>query len=223
METAGATLLSALAFTAGAPNASGADYLNPHQNPTNRLARSYVRDIGGRILSIARRGEGDQGASSIDSSGAVTVEAVISTGHSAVSGSNGKYELEAFADQVGSNGLDRSDINSVRVAEGSSPADGRVPLFALRLFTPHPHSHAPNEGDGRFWYYSEGSAVEDTSGYRVYFNGTVHPTNYMPNFVLDRSEVSATGRLMDQIITAALEDRPTQLEEPPFGPLQPLN
>jgi hypothetical protein len=223
IETTGAILFSALAFFGSTPNVQATDYLNPNQNPANKLAKRFVKQIGGQILHMARNGEGDQGASSINPSGAATVTLIVDTERSLVPGSNGKYTFEAFADKTGSNGLDRSDINSVRVAEGSSPSDDR-PLFALRVSTPHSHSHAPNEGGARFWYGAQGTAV-DSSDTRVVFNGSAYPSRFStpPELVLNRTEIDAAGQTMERVINAALSGQPTHLEEPPFGPLQHVN
>lgn len=219
-EVASAATLSALALAWPSPDVQAANHFKPNQNPANRLAKKIVKRIGGRVLNLARRdGIYELATANTVASDSAEMSLALDNGSSTVAGSNGRYTVDIFADRIGRNGLDRSDINNVRVAEGSAP-DGR-PLFSLRMFTPHPHSRAPNEGGARHWYVAEGTALL-ASGDRAEFSGSVDPgvLNYPPDLVLDAAEVRAAGHTMDTILDDAFSGQPTSLEYPPFGPLQ---
>ena len=229
LEAAGATILSALVFAVSAPTAQAGDQLNPNQNPTNRLAKQEVKKIGRWMLSKSHQIESNADAiletRSNNSSGAASLSITIDIGRSLVAGSSGEYIFSAFSDDIGRDKrLDASDINTVRVAEGSAPSSEGRPLFALRLGTTHPHATGPNEGGNRGWYGAQGTAVLN-SGAKVFFGGSINPSRFAtpPALVLDRSEVQATTQIIDEIVQAASDGRPTQLEKPPFGPLQPDN
>lgn len=218
LKTASATFLTAALLFGAAPEAQATDYSKPNQNPANRLAKKYVKKIGGQILNMARRAEGDHAETAINAYGAVTVRVVINTGNSLVPGSNGKYTLDAFADDIGSNGLGRNDINNIYVKEGKSPSDG-WPLFAARMLAPRPHG--PYSGGA--WHFVTGMTALP-SGDRVEFAGTTYPPVHGEprSSNLNREEVRSSGQLIEGIVDEALERQPTQLQDPPFGPVQRL-
>lgn len=144
-----ATLLSAVMFVGSSPEAQATEQ-QPAEKRSNRVAGRVVNEIGGRILHLSESGRGVSGMSSISPSGYVSLVVKFNSGMSLVPGPNGHYNLKAYGNVGFNEKLDRTDINRVKVSEGSA-SDGKS-LFSVSLF--RCGKYVPDEAP---WYGGEGT------------------------------------------------------------------